>query len=1465
MCVLALFVGGQALAQVEPLTGVPGAGVSLSTFNHATTGFIISGAHLRERCESCHVSATFRGTPRDCATCHRPGGLSPGKPNSHIPTSAACDSCHTTNSWNPNTFRHQTNQGVVQGACSTCHYGFAAQGKPLSHPVTDFSCDSCHKTSAWLPAGYSHALATPGACTTCHNGARATGKPVTHIPTTGSCDGCHSTGVSFNPVSVGVASMHANMVGPVAAGNCSTCHNGAYTGVNAQAKPASHVVTSQQCDTCHSGSASKNYSTWATGVYDHTLANPPANGRCSECHNGSTALGQPASHIPNTQPCDACHTSYTAFKPAAMNHASAAGQCNTCHNGNFTFANAQAKTVAHIPTSTQCDTCHVGGFIKWSPATMDHTGMAGKCITCHSGGFISQNAQTKPATHIGTTAQCDTCHRSNTTWATATFNHTAATPAVSGRCSTCHNGSNALGKPVGHVPTGAQCDSCHNNFTAFKPAVMNHSGSAGQCATCHNGSYLFANALNRPVNHIPASTVCDSCHTSGFVAWSPATMNHGGLAGLCDKCHNGSYLAQNAQNKTPTHIPTAGQCDTCHAGSVSRNYTTWATGTYAHEANAVGQCATCHNGVRALGKPTRHIPTAGRCDSCHNNYSAFKPARMDHANTAGQCSTCHNGSYVFANALGRSLNHIPTIASCETCHSGGFNAWSPALMNHTGMAGICSNCHNGAYLVQNAQTRPATHIVDSRQCDTCHKSLITWATAIYDHASASPPATGRCAGCHNGSNGLGKPTNHIPTTAQCDTCHKIFTAFNPAAMNHLATTGPVAAGNCATCHSGAYTFANAQTKTVTHIVTSASCDTCHNSTVTWAGGTYAHGATAAGTCSSCHNGSSALGKPATHIPTTAQCDTCHTNYTAFKPARMNHTALAGQCSTCHSGSYTAVNALAKPAIHIPTGAACDTCHSNGFFSFMPGTMNHAGTNSPLAAGNCATCHSGTYLAYNAQVKPATHTVTTAQCDTCHKSTTTWATATFDHATASPPATGRCSTCHNGTNALGKPTTHIPTAAQCDTCHNSFITFAPATMSHAATTGPVASGNCAACHSGTYATVNAQAKTASHIVTTQSCDTCHGTIAWKPASFAHSGVAGGTCATCHNGANAMGKPATHLPTSASCDVCHGNYTAFAPTRMNHSATTGPLAANSCSTCHSGTHLAINAQVKPATHLPTSAQCDTCHKTTTTWATASFAHDATSAGNCATCHNGVAALGKPTTHIPSSAQCSTCHTNYIAFRPAAMSHAGTTGPAATGSCSNCHNGGYTAVNALAKPAIHIPTTAQCDTCHKGGYVTWSPATMDHSGQTACSTCHSGAYVAQNAQTKPATHIATTVQCSTCHSSTTTWATGVFNHATASPAASGRCSTCHNGSSALGKPTNHIPTTAQCDTCHKIFTAFNPATMDHANTTGPSAGANCITCHSGAYTFANAQTKTVTHIVTSASCDTCHNSTVTWVGGT
>jgi aspartate carbamoyltransferase regulatory subunit len=1436
ICALALGLGNAAQAQT-PLG---------TAFNHDTTGFPLDVTHARQTCDSCHVQGTFRGTPRDCSTCHRtaPGAQKP--PLQHIPTAPAgqqvqCSECHTTIAFAPSIFRHRAAQGVNQGNCATCHSGaFASQGaaaKPITHMPTSLPCDSCHKTSAWTPAGYTHALAAPGSCATCHNGARATGKPATHIPTAAACDSCHAAGVAWTPVSVGIAAMHANMSGPMAAGNCASCHSGAFVAQNAQAKPATHPPTAAQCDTCHASTTS-----WAANPKpDHAALTA-----CASCHTGSGALGKPPTHVPTAAQCSDCHSTVT-FKPAAMNHIGTGGQCASCHSGSFTFANALAKPTGHIPTAAQCDSCHTGGFVNWFPAAMNHAGLAGKCITCHSGGFISQNAQTKPPTHIATTAQCDSCHTSTTSWATATFNHATASPAAAGRCASCHNSVSALGKPVSHIPTAAQCDSCHANFTAFKPAQMNHSGMTGQCATCHNGSYTFANAQPKPINHVPTSAQCDSCHVSGFISWMPATMNHGGTGGLCSACHSGSYLAQNAQIKPPTHIATTAQCDTCH-----RSTTTWATVIYDHAATAAGTCATCHNGTSALGKPTNHIPTTAQCDTCHTGYSAFRPARMNHTGLAGQCATCHTGAYTAVNALAKPTNHIPTTGQCDSCHTGGFAAWFPATMNHNALTtGNCSSCHNGGYLAQNAQSKTPTHIATSAQCDSCHSSTVTWATATRAHSAAD---TGICSTCHNGTNALGKPVNHIPTTAQCDTCHS-YTAprFAPATMSHAGTTGPLAAGNCASCHSGTYSAVNARAKPATHVTTTAQCDTCHNSTVTWLGATYTHAASAAGTCATCHNGLNALGKNVTHIPTASQCDSCHGNFIAFRPARMSHAGTAAQCATCHSGSYTAVNALAKPATHIPTAAQCDTCHVNSFVNWAPATMSHAGL-----AGQCTTCHSGTHVAQNAQVKTPTHIPTTQQCDSsgCHNSTVSWATATFNHAAAVPAVAGRCSNCHNGTNALGKPTSHIPTTSQCDSCHSSSAPhFAPATMSHAGTTGPLATGNCSTCHGGAYTTVNAQAKPATHIPTTQSCDSCHNTTVWKPTSYSHQGVVAGSCATCHNGTTARGKLAAHLPTAAACDTCHTNYVAFVPARMNHAGTTGPAATGNCSTCHSGAYLAINAQVKPVTHVATIQQCDTCHTSTATWATAIYTHAASATGTCATCHNGVTALGKPTTHIPTSAQCDTCHRNYIGFRPAQMSHAATTGPNAAGNCATCHGGAFTAVNALTKPASHIPTGSQCDTCHVSGFVNWVPATMSHAGLAGqCSTCHSGAYVAQNAQVKTPAHIPTTQQCDACHSSTTTWATATFNHATASPAATGRCSQCHNGTSALGKPTNHIPTAQQCDTCHTTA-AWRPTSFNHA---GIAAG-SCASCHNG---ISASGKPAGTHIPTAQSCDTCHRTGIAWL---
>ncbi|MBS1130921.1 MAG: hypothetical protein H6R16_1923, partial [Proteobacteria bacterium] len=305
-----------------------------------------------------------------------------------------------------------------------------------------------------------------------------------------------------------------------------------------------------------------------------------------------------------------------------------------------------------------------------------------------------------------------------------------------------------------------------------------------------------------------------------------------------------------------------------------------------------------------------------------------------------------------------------------------------------------------------------------------------------------------------------------------------------------------------------------------------------------------------------------------------------------------------------------------------------------------------------------------YVSQNAQIKPATHIPTTAQCSTCHSSTTTWATGTFNHTGV---VAGSCSNCHNGTNALGKPTTHIPTTATCDTCHKNYTAFAPATMTHNGITTPA--GSCANCHNGAYTAVNAQSKPVTHIPTTQSCQICHTTTAWKPTSFSHAGIIN-ACSTCHNGTAAAGKPVIHIPTSQECNVCHRTGISWMPliTPYTHIVATG------CTNCHSPAY--PNIDVKLANHVPTTAGCEVCHNTTL-WSPMKlpYGHTGVATGTCQTCHTGTYAgvLGKPSNHIPTTSpagmpgnECSLCHSSKTTFSTEKMNH----GTMQT-SCATCHD--------------------------------------------------------------------------------------------------------------------------------------------------------------------------------------------------
>lgn len=116
----------------------------IDRYDHIATGFVLDGRHAEIGCDTCHAKAVFRGTPRTCATCHN-NVRAEGKTFRHIPTTDACETCHTTRDWLTARFDHS---GVVTN-CVSCHNGFLAPGKTANHPPTSNQCQDCHRAIHW--------------------------------------------------------------------------------------------------------------------------------------------------------------------------------------------------------------------------------------------------------------------------------------------------------------------------------------------------------------------------------------------------------------------------------------------------------------------------------------------------------------------------------------------------------------------------------------------------------------------------------------------------------------------------------------------------------------------------------------------------------------------------------------------------------------------------------------------------------------------------------------------------------------------------------------------------------------------------------------------------------------------------------------------------------------------------------------------------------------------------------------------------------------------------------------------------------------------------------------------------------------------------------------------------------------------------------------------------------------------
>ena len=323
-----------------------------ANFNHLSTGFPLTGAHVQADCQSCHARGVFKGTPRQCELCHTQGSrmASSAKPTNHVPTAQPCDQCHaSTVTWAGARFPHT---GVVPGSCMQCHNNSIAQGKPATHIQTTAACDVCHRTTAWIPANFNHSMVTPGSCITCHNGSTATGKPNTTVhQTSASCDTCHRT-TGWRPAT---GFSHTGIVT-----GCISCHNG----TTAPGKGGGHFITTRSCEACHSiPTSTTTTGLWPVRNYTHTSPAYKIHNSgviCLGCHTGNseTITWKFGAYAPD---CAGCHAG--AFKadshkktevPTTILYTVAelkncAGSCHLYTNNTFTTI-LQSRSGKHRST-----------------------------------------------------------------------------------------------------------------------------------------------------------------------------------------------------------------------------------------------------------------------------------------------------------------------------------------------------------------------------------------------------------------------------------------------------------------------------------------------------------------------------------------------------------------------------------------------------------------------------------------------------------------------------------------------------------------------------------------------------------------------------------------------------------------------------------------------------------------------------------------------------------------------------------------------------------------------------------------------------------------------------------------------------------------------------------------------------------------------------------------------------------
>jgi hypothetical protein len=436
-------------------------------FDHAKSGFPLTGKHASIKCEECHAEKnirssevrkglsvfphkTFLGLDQRCISCHvdRHRGL----------VSADCQSCHSANAWAISTFDHSKTKFALAGKhatveCVKCHDGARKKGPtdPILFGAKSYSdCTPCHLS----PHGPKLADKT---CRSCHGVegwtiVKSFNHSRTQFPLSGKhqnvpCVKCHTQMETKKGPAVNLATKEFR--------DCQPCHR----------SPHGPALSSQQCRSCHE---TATWSMRAPTTFNHSLTRFALDGKhsrvkCETCHVATGISTFATRYLLAFSKCSDCHSDYHKGQ-FVLNYGNDCAICHTVRGFKPSTFALDKHSAAKFPltgshAAVLCVACHTARN-DTARADVQYTGISLDCESCHQeihGGQFAISGKTS----------CVPCH-SATGWRSLVFNHevqssfqlTGAHKGVP--CSSCHKEEYFGGKKlVRYKPLASRCESCH--------------------------------------------------------------------------------------------------------------------------------------------------------------------------------------------------------------------------------------------------------------------------------------------------------------------------------------------------------------------------------------------------------------------------------------------------------------------------------------------------------------------------------------------------------------------------------------------------------------------------------------------------------------------------------------------------------------------------------------------------------------------------------------------------------------------------------------------------------------------------------------------------------------------------------------------------------------------------------------------------------------------------------------------